>query len=108
MKKQLLARAASLLLILVLLCGTALPAAAAYDLPFTPSAEDESVYLQNLDNGEVLLAQNTAERRYVASLTKSLTALMLLESGADLNTTITIQYQFRGMALNNVPAARAW
>ena len=57
MKKQLLARAASLLLILVLLCGT---------------------------------AQNTAERRYVASLTKSLTALMLLESGADLNTTITI------------------
>ncbi len=90
MKKQLLARAASLLLILVLLCGTALPAAAAYDLPFTPSAEDESVYLQNLDNGEVLLAQNTAERRYVASLTKSLTALMLLESGADLNTTITI------------------
>lgn len=90
MKTRLLARLAALALSAVLLCGLALPAAAVYDLPFTPSAEDESIYVENLDTGEVLLSQNTTERRYIASLTKSMTALLLCESGVDLNTTITI------------------
>ncbi len=90
MKHRLYARLTALALAAVLLCGLALPAAAAYDLPFTPSAEDESIYVENLDTGEVLFSQNASERRYVASLTKSISALLLCESGVDLNTTITV------------------
>ena len=90
MKTKLLQRLAAGAAALAILCAAALPARAAYDVPITLSAEGESVYLINADTGEVLLDENSAEQRYVASTTKMVTGLLLLESGVDLNTTITI------------------
>lgn len=45
-----------------------------------------------IDNcaGEIVYARNAHVRRPIASLTKMLTALVLLESGVDLNTTVEI------------------
>lgn len=76
--------------------GTAAPAAAATSvtaplaMPIVLAKEDESVYLYNMGNGAVLLDQNSTEGRYVASTTKMMTALLLLESGADLSVGVTI------------------
>jgi D-alanyl-D-alanine carboxypeptidase (penicillin-binding protein 5/6) len=70
--------------------AAALPAGAVYDMPVSLSASDESVYLYNMDTGDVLLDQNSTQPRYIASTTKMMTALLVLESGKDLNTTITI------------------
>jgi D-alanyl-D-alanine carboxypeptidase (penicillin-binding protein 5/6) len=89
-KNRILPRLAALALALAFGAAAAMPAAAAYDMPITLSAEDESVYLVNLDTGDVLLDQNSTTQRYVASLTKMITGLLLVESGADLSTTITI------------------
>ena len=85
-----LRRAAALVLAAVFAVSLCPPAAAAYDMPITLSAADESVYLLNLDTGEVILDQNSDTSRYIASTTKMMTALLLLESGTDLNTTVTV------------------
>lgn len=90
MKKTLFNRLTALALVLVLVVAMAVPASAAYDMPITTSMEDESVYMVNLDDGTVLLDQNSSETRYVASLTKMMTALLVLESGEDLEKTITV------------------
>lgn len=50
----------------------------------------ESAYLCDCTTGEVLLAQNADEPRAVASLTKLMTALLLAESGTDLQSTVTV------------------
>ena len=90
MKKTLFDRLTALALVLVLAVAMAMPASAAYDMPIETSMADETVYLVNLDDGTVLLDQNSAEPRYVASLTKMMTALLVLESGEDLEKTITV------------------
>lgn len=59
-------------------------------LPVALANEDESVYLYNMDNRTVLLDYNSTESRYVASTTKMMTALLLLESDADLYAEFTI------------------
>lgn len=63
---------------------------APFEVPVALAKEDESVYLYNMDNGAVLLDRNSTESRYVASTTKMMTALLLLESGEDLNTAVTV------------------
>jgi D-alanyl-D-alanine carboxypeptidase (penicillin-binding protein 5/6) len=90
MKKRGWHRIAALGLALALLFAAALPVGAVYDMPVSLSAEGESVYLYNMDTNDVLLDQNSTQSRYVASTTKMMTALLLLESGTDLNTTITV------------------
>lgn len=50
----------------------------------------ESVYLFDCSTDEVLLAQSADQPRAVASLTKLMTALLLAESGVDLETTVTV------------------
>ena len=50
----------------------------------------ESIYLFDADTGEALVEQNPDLPRCVASLTKMMTALLVLESGTDLNASITI------------------
>ena len=90
MKKTLFARLTALVLVLVLAVALALPVGAVYDMPITTSLPDETVYLVNLDTGEVLLDQNSGETRYIASLTKMMTALLVLESGEDLQTVLTV------------------
>ena len=83
-------RAAALALTLVLAVSASLAGFAAYDMPIQTVSDTESVYLFNLDTGKPILDQNAGQSRYIASLTKMMTALLFLESGKDLNEEITI------------------
>ena len=83
-------RAAALLLTAVLTVSAALPGLAVYEMPIQTVHEGESVYLFNADIDKPILEQNIDQQRYIASLTKMMTALLFLESGKDLNAEITI------------------
>ena len=85
-----LRRSTALLLTLVLMVCAALPGFAAYQMPIQTASDTESVYLFNLDTGKPILRQNSDQQRYIASLTKMMTALLFLESGKDMNAEITI------------------
>ena len=85
-----LRRSTALLLTLVLMVCAALPGFAAYQMPIQTASDTESVYLFNLDTGNPILRQNSDQQRYIASLTKMMTALLFLESGKDMNAEITI------------------
>ena len=85
-----LRRSTALLLTLVLMVCAALPGSAAYQMPIQTASDTESVYLFNLDTGKPILRQNSEQQRYIASLTKMMTALLFLESGKDMNAEITI------------------
>ena len=82
--------AAALVLTLALAAAAALPGLAAYPMPIQTASETEAVYLFNADTGKTILAQNADQQQYVASLTKMMTALLLLESGKDLNGEVTV------------------
>lgn len=82
--------AAAWLLTLALTAALALTGSAVYAMPIQTANAQESIYLINAVTGEVLLDQNSSQQRCVASLTKMMTALLLLESGKDLNQTITV------------------
>ena len=88
--KSFLCRAVALLLTFVLAAAAALPGLAVYEMPIQTAHETESVYLFNLDTGKPILEQSAEQPRYIASLTKMMTALLFLESGKDLNEEITI------------------
>ena len=84
-------RAAALALTLVLaLQSLALQGLAVEAMPIQTAKETESVYLFNADTGEAILDQNAGQQRGIASLTKMMTALLLLESGKDLNGAVTV------------------
>ena len=83
-------RAAALVLTLAVAVSAALPGLAAYPMPIQTASETESVYLFNVDTGKTILNQNADQQQYVASLTKLMTALLLLESGKDLNGEVTV------------------
>jgi len=85
-----LRRGAALVLTLALMVCAALPGFAVYEMPIQTVSDTESVYLFNLDTGKPILAQNAEQPRYIASLTKMMTALLYLESGRDMNAEITI------------------
>ena len=85
-----LRRSTALLLTLVLMVCAALPGFAAYQMPIQTASDTESVYLFDLDTGKPILRQNSEQQRYIASLTKMMTALLFLESGKDMNAEITI------------------
>ncbi len=90
MKDTLFRRSTALVLTLALMLCTALPGFAVYQMPIQTASDTESVYLFNLDTGKPILAQNADQPRYIASLTKMMTALLFLESGKDMNQEITI------------------
>ena len=83
-------RAAALVLTLALAAAAALPGLAAYPMPIQTASETEAVYLFNADTGKTIMAQNADQQQYLASLTKMMTALLLLESGKDLNGEVTV------------------
>ena len=90
-KHSLFCRAAALVLTLALTAALALPGfAAAYAMPIQTAYDAEAVYLFDASTGEALVEQNPDQVRPIASLTKMMTALLVLESGADLNESITI------------------
>ena len=83
-------RMAALLLTVVLAVSAALPGLAVYEMPIQTANEGESVYLFNADIDKPILDQNAGQQRYIASLTKMMTALLVIENGSDLNASITI------------------
>ena len=89
-KNTLFRRMAALVLTLALAAAAALPGLAAYPMPIQTAGETEAVYLFNADTGKIILDQNADQQQYVASLTKMMTALLLLESGKDLNGEVTV------------------
>ena len=76
-----LRRAAALVLTAAMAVTAALTGLAAYPMPIRTARETEAVYLFNADTGKTILEQNAGQQQYVASLTKLMTALLLLESG---------------------------
>ena len=83
-------RAAALVLTLAVAAAAVLPGSAAYPMPIQTATETEAVYLFDADIGKTILTQNADQQKYMASLTKMMTALLLLESGKDLNGEVTV------------------
>ena len=90
LQKRFLRPALALVLTLALAVTTMLPCLAAYPMPVQTAQDTEAVYLFNADTGKTILSQNADQPRYVASLTKLMTALLLVESGKDLNGEVTV------------------
>ncbi|MFQ9678974.1 MAG: hypothetical protein ACLRZH_01675 [Ruthenibacterium lactatiformans] len=82
--KKCAAGLAALFLIVIFLSPRAF--AAGYELPEGTSITAQSAYFVNLDTGIVVFEQNADEQRSVASLTKLMTALLLMENGATWKT----------------------
>ena len=83
-------RAAALALTLVLAVSASLAGFATYDMPIQTVSDTESVYLFNLDTGKPILDQNAGQSRYIASLTKMMTTLLLLENYQDQLDSISL------------------
>lgn len=89
-KNTIFRRMTALVLTLALAAAAALPGLAVYPMPIQTASETEAVYLFNADTGKTILNQNAGQQQYVASLTKLMTALLLLESGKNLNGEVTV------------------
>ena len=83
-------RVLALVLTAAIAAAAALPGFAVYAMPIQTAYPQESIYLFDADTGEVLVEQNPDLPRCVASLTKIMTALLVIERGNDLNAEITI------------------
>ena len=83
-------RVLALVLTAAVAVAAALPGFAVYAMPIQTAYPQESIYLFDADTGEALVAQNPDMVRHVASLTKMMTALLVIENGSDLNASITI------------------
>ena len=82
----------------VLLCVLALtPAAGAIEYP---DIQATAVYLGDPNTGLPLYEKNAEEKRYPASTTKIMTALIVLENVTDLNQKVTVLEE----DFNGVPA----
>ena len=55
-----------------------------------PAIESPSAIVVSLDTGKVLYERNAHKRRPMASTTKIMTAILVLESGVDLSTPVTV------------------
>jgi D-alanyl-D-alanine endopeptidase (penicillin-binding protein 7) len=60
------------------------------DLKATPQLKCASAFIVDNKAGEIIFTKNAYDVRPIASITKLLTALVLLESGVDLNSTAQI------------------
>lgn len=75
----------------LMMCAMLLPSfsALAAKLPEDPAIEAASSILVNGDTGMVLYENNADSRQYPASITKVMTALVVLENVQDLSETVT-------------------
>lgn len=75
----------------LMMCAMLLPSFSAYaaNLPADPAIEATAALLVNGDTGMVLYENNADARKYPASITKVMTALVVLENIEDLNETVT-------------------
>lgn len=65
------------------------PIAAAQEAPVPPEVAAGSAVMINADTGQVLYSLNPDERRAMASTTKMMTALLVMENCKDLNAKVT-------------------
>ena len=81
----------SIFLVLLLAC-TPLAGleAAAYTLPVGTELHAQSVYMVNIETGTVVFEHNPTLRTYPASITKLMTALVVLDQVPDLKQTVTV------------------
>ena len=83
----------SMILTFALLSGSVLPAAAE-EYPYQddefPPVTSGYVYLEDAGNGQVLWTVNPDERIYPASMTKVMSAVLMIETGADPDETVLI------------------
>ena len=56
-----------------------------------PDVRAEAAIIFNPDTGEILWENHAKDQRSIASITKVMTALVFLESGADLDQMVTVQ-----------------
>lgn len=77
-------------LCLILLLTMLVPASNAID------TSASSAILIDGESGRVLYEQNAHEPRYIASITKLMTALVAMESGHSLNEVVTIKREYTG------------
>lgn len=82
-------RLCSLCLCSVLLLVLVLPVSAL-------STSARAAILIDADSGRVLFRQNADEPRYIASITKLMTALVAMESGHSLDEVVTIKKEYTG------------
>ena len=79
-------------MILLLMIVPAPKNALAYDFDLDGyELNAQAYYLVNTDTGRVIAEQNGEERRSIASLTKIMTALVVLEKCPDLSQTVTVK-----------------
>lgn len=82
-------RLCSLFLCVLLVLWSGMPAKAV-------STGASSAILIDAQSGRVLYEQNAGERRYIASITKLMTALVAMESGHSLDEIVTIKKEYTG------------
>lgn len=93
--------AAALLTVLVLLCCL-LPGAAALE---DPAPQCEAAFLADPESGFVLYEKNADEKRYPASTTKIMTALLTLENVDNLDTLVEVtEEDFEGVEADSSKA----
>lgn len=64
----------------------------------------KSFLVTNID-GEPILEKNADEVRSIASITKLMTAMVVLDSGQDLEEELTINYKLRGRYHTHLPSS---
>ncbi len=80
-------------LVILLIILTVLPTAGAYT-PTNFNIDAEGALLVNTDTGDILFSKNADKKLYPASLTKLMTALVLYENTADLDSEIITVSQY--------------
>lgn len=100
--------AACFFVLLAVLCCPAPALAAGFALPDNVQVTAASAYVVNLDTGLVVYEQDADTARSVASLTKLMTALLLMENVADLEGTyITAERQLFVPPITNLDSSTA-
>ena len=96
--------ASTFAVLLLFLAVASVPAAAVtFTPPFEPNAD--AVYLVNLDTGTVVYQKNADKKRAPASLTKLMTALLLIEQ--NLSLVVRVAHRFLAMSKGAVVAEGA-
>ncbi len=88
--KNMIRRVQALALTAMLMAAMLLPCMAAYEMPIETAAAEEAVYMFDADTGKPILQQNADEQRYIASLTKLMAALLVVESDKEGNAVVTV------------------
>lgn len=100
--------AAYILVLIAVLAAPAQALAAGFDLPDNVQVTAASAYIVNLDTGLVVYEQDADTARSVASLTKLMTALLLMENVQDLEgTMITAERQLFVPPITNPDSSTA-